>query len=102
MQRPTATARNAERSIVVHADSAGLPQTITLSAEALRGGEQQLAAAVLALSAEAGRHAAAAERLALERCGALATVLDALGMPLLQELAGEADGAEPTSWLRAP
>lgn len=97
----TATAGNPDRSVVVEADAMGLPAAVALTPAALRTGERAVAAAVLALTAQAARHAAAADRAELERRGVATDILDALGMPQHRDLPDDAPD-EPVSWLCAP
>lgn len=94
----TATASNSDGSVVVQATATGLPVAVSLSPAVLRGGERAVAAAVLAISAEAGRSAAAADRAVLQARGVPTKTLDALGMPRQRDLPD--DDGEPESWLR--
>ncbi|GAB2912528.1 hypothetical protein GCM10027047_08390 [Rhodococcus aerolatus] len=94
-------AASPDGSVRVVTDAGGVPEQVVLDSAALRSGEQQLAAELLALCRQAGARARAELATALDRAGLDARAATTLGLDAPVESSADATAAEqPESWLR--
>lgn len=100
MSSPLGRATSPDGAVRVLATTAGLPVSVVLTREALRGGEQSVARAVLELSRTAGLRAGVHQRSLLVRSGVDERTLDELGLPRPQDVPD--DHGDTTSWVRRP
>ncbi|MEP9393691.1 hypothetical protein ABLE92_09540 [Gordonia sp. VNQ95] len=103
---PTSSARSRDGGVSVVTTAEGLPLTVRIADARLSSPPQALADEILRLCRQSSMAAGIALRLQLAQSGTPADVLDSLGLPTPDDLAGQElrdddDHGAPASWLRS-